>query len=94
MNKEQAIKIIEAYVSGDISENELYIKEAIECVKGLQEPNATTSGVILIKRGRTTSRKCTIIQNEIIEEIRVNTNHKYKVVVHNGEIEDLKIIMP
>jgi hypothetical protein len=89
MNKEQAIKIIEAYVSGDISENELYIKEAIECVKGLQEPNKQPKSILKVKV-KVKDAEMEMLQHEIMNA----TYGHYCVIVHNGEIEDLEIIHP
>ena len=88
MNKEKAIRIIEAYVSGDVSENELYIKDAIECVKGLQEPNKQPKGFLLVKVKHGFEVK------KLGEDITSATDGSYHVIVHDGFIEDLKIINP
>jgi hypothetical protein len=90
MNKEQAIKIIEAYVSGDISENELYIKEAIECVKGLQEPNKQPKGFLLVK----VKPMSKFDTKKLGDDISAGTDAQYNVIVHDGFIEDLKIVNP
>jgi hypothetical protein len=86
MNKEQAIKIIEAYVSGDVSENELYIKEAIECVKGLQETNATTILTVEFKED-TTDNQLEFYKSEL-KQMAPNAS----IIVHRGEIKNIIVL--
>ena len=88
MNKEEAIRIIEAYVSENVSENELYIKEAIECVKGLQE--RSIKPIVLVELSHTASPNYVQTMQKRIQDEDQSVN----VIVHKGEIRELKIINP